>query len=240
MRDRNHYVVDEQSQRPPHLLPPPYLVDIDGHAHPARNQEALLRQMRPVKGEREESGEEFDMMEDYDDVMRERLNKIRLEGDQFRSARSALALREGAGGRDRGGEGAEGGGGGGGGGEGEGGGEQAGGGGRDRGGEVEGEGGASSVAPQSPANVPDTAEEGSEVVAMDTNNQQDNRSEPSNRQVVEPTVDVLSQQGRGQSVQNMLSSVIYSLGLSESEEAQYLSHWHSRTIIPFLDSSTLS
>ena len=56
----------------------------------------------------------------------------------------------------------------------------------------------------------------------------------------EPTVDVTSQQDGGQSVQNMLSSVIYSLGLSEEEELQHLSHWHNRTIIPSLDTSTLA
>ena len=29
IRDRNHFVVDEQAQIPPHLLPPPYLVSVD-------------------------------------------------------------------------------------------------------------------------------------------------------------------------------------------------------------------
>ena len=80
MRDRNHFVVDEQSQRPPHLLPPPYLVNIDGHAHPARHQEALLRQMRPVKPVRRVFTE-HELVEDYDEFMRVRLNKIKLERD---------------------------------------------------------------------------------------------------------------------------------------------------------------
>jgi hypothetical protein len=38
IRDANHYVLDEQTQQPPHLMPPPFLVDIDGNPHSARYQ----------------------------------------------------------------------------------------------------------------------------------------------------------------------------------------------------------
>lgn len=34
VRDSNHYVLDEQTQIPPHLMPPPFLVDIDGNPYP--------------------------------------------------------------------------------------------------------------------------------------------------------------------------------------------------------------
>lgn len=34
IRDANHYVVDEQTQCAPHLMPPPFLVDVDGNPHP--------------------------------------------------------------------------------------------------------------------------------------------------------------------------------------------------------------
>ena len=34
VRDVNNYVIDEQTQCPPHLMPPPFLVDIDGNPHP--------------------------------------------------------------------------------------------------------------------------------------------------------------------------------------------------------------
>ncbi|CAG9864164.1 unnamed protein product [Phyllotreta striolata] len=34
VRDTNHYVLDEQTQIPPHLMPPPFLVDIDGNPYP--------------------------------------------------------------------------------------------------------------------------------------------------------------------------------------------------------------
>ncbi|OQR74142.1 bromodomain and WD repeat-containing protein 3-like [Tropilaelaps mercedesae] len=38
IRDSTHHVLDEQSQMAPHLLPPPFLVDIDGNPYPARMQ----------------------------------------------------------------------------------------------------------------------------------------------------------------------------------------------------------
>lgn len=34
MRDVNHFVMDEQTQTIPHLMPPPFLVDVDGNPHP--------------------------------------------------------------------------------------------------------------------------------------------------------------------------------------------------------------
>ncbi|XP_015203672.1 PH-interacting protein isoform X1 [Lepisosteus oculatus] len=38
IRDANNYVLDEQTQQAPHLMPPPFLVDVDGNPHPARFQ----------------------------------------------------------------------------------------------------------------------------------------------------------------------------------------------------------
>ena len=35
IRDANNFVLDEQTQQPPHLMPPPFLVDIDGNPHPS-------------------------------------------------------------------------------------------------------------------------------------------------------------------------------------------------------------
>ena len=86
MRDRNHYVVDEQTQLPPHLLPPPYLVDIDGHAHPACYQEALLRRIRPAEQVRQERTAEE--MEDYDEYMKKHLMKVKQQSFGFGRARS--------------------------------------------------------------------------------------------------------------------------------------------------------
>lgn len=34
IRDSNHHVLDEQTQTMPHLMPPPFLVDVDGNPHP--------------------------------------------------------------------------------------------------------------------------------------------------------------------------------------------------------------
>ncbi|XP_055904407.1 bromodomain and WD repeat-containing protein 3 [Eupeodes corollae] len=38
LRDTQHYVVDEQTQIMPHLMPPPFLVDVDGNPHPPSYQ----------------------------------------------------------------------------------------------------------------------------------------------------------------------------------------------------------
>lgn len=38
IRDAQHYVLDEQMQLAPHLMPPPFLVDIDGNPYPPRLQ----------------------------------------------------------------------------------------------------------------------------------------------------------------------------------------------------------
>lgn len=38
IRDANNYVIDEQMQIAPHLMPAPFLVDIDGNPHPAQYQ----------------------------------------------------------------------------------------------------------------------------------------------------------------------------------------------------------
>ncbi|XP_043542905.1 PH-interacting protein [Chiloscyllium plagiosum] len=38
IRDANNYVLDEQTQQAPHLMPPPFLVDVDGNPHPPKYQ----------------------------------------------------------------------------------------------------------------------------------------------------------------------------------------------------------
>lgn len=38
IRDANNYVLDEQTQQAPHLMPPPFLVDVDGNPHPPQFQ----------------------------------------------------------------------------------------------------------------------------------------------------------------------------------------------------------
>ena len=53
-------------------------------------------------------------------------------------------------------------------------------------------------------------------------------------------VDVQEDSQDGQNVQNMMSSLVYSLGLNELETKQIISLWHNRTIIPPLDPAHLS
>lgn len=38
IRDTNNFVLDEQTQQAPHLMPPPFLVDVDGNPHHPRYQ----------------------------------------------------------------------------------------------------------------------------------------------------------------------------------------------------------
>ncbi|XP_074133377.1 bromodomain and WD repeat-containing protein 3 isoform X3 [Sminthopsis crassicaudata] len=38
IRDANNFVLDEQTQQAPHLMPPPFLVDVDGNPHPTQFQ----------------------------------------------------------------------------------------------------------------------------------------------------------------------------------------------------------
>ena len=85
MRDNHHYVIDEQSQLPPHLMPPPYLVNIDAQPYPIRQQEALLRLIRPAEYVRKEQRKEE--MEDYDQYMKKRLARVKREGLGFGRAR---------------------------------------------------------------------------------------------------------------------------------------------------------
>ncbi|CAB4032206.1 PH-interacting -like, partial [Paramuricea clavata] len=41
MRDINNHVLDEQTQTAPHLMPPPFLVDVDGNPHPVFYQRLI-------------------------------------------------------------------------------------------------------------------------------------------------------------------------------------------------------
>ena len=56
----------------------------------------------------------------------------------------------------------------------------------------------------------------------------------------EMIVDVEENSQDGLNVQNMLSSLVYSLGLNEMETKQIISLWHNRTVVPPLDPAHLS
>lgn len=38
IRDQHGYVLDEQTQQAPHLMPPPFLVDVEGNPYPPQVQ----------------------------------------------------------------------------------------------------------------------------------------------------------------------------------------------------------
>ena len=49
-------------------------------------------------------------------------------------------------------------------------------------------------------------------------------------------VDVMEEEeGDPENIQNMLSSIVYSLGLTQEEAQQAISYWHSRMIVPQFD-----
>jgi hypothetical protein len=47
--DRQHNAIDEQAQVPPHLMPPPLLVNIDGDPHPLKDQTGILELIQKPK-----------------------------------------------------------------------------------------------------------------------------------------------------------------------------------------------
>lgn len=50
IRDSNNYVLDEQTQTDPHLMPPPFLVDVDGNPHPLHFQQLVPGHGSNVRG----------------------------------------------------------------------------------------------------------------------------------------------------------------------------------------------
>ena len=49
-------------------------------------------------------------------------------------------------------------------------------------------------------------------------------------------VDIIEDDGQQDDIQNMLSSIVYSLGLTEEETKIAIARWHGRNIVPPLDS----
>lgn len=75
-----------QAQRPPHLLPPPYLVDIDGHAHPLKGQSGILELIRPPPNVSHSKKEVVDDFVDYDEFMKRRQVQLACEKKQLTTA----------------------------------------------------------------------------------------------------------------------------------------------------------
>ena len=57
--------------------------------------------------------------------------------------------------------------------------------------------------------------------------------------IPEEVVDIIEGDGGDQNIQNMLSSIVYSLGLDEGETLVAISNWHKRNILPTIDSATI-
>ena len=192
MQDRNHFVVDEQSQLPPHLLPPPYLVDVDGHPHPSKYQEGILKLIRPAK--RDKLDWAVEELEDYDSYMQRHSAAIRNSSGRLGQNRSI-------GGRERGREDNQ-----------------------DTSGSVEREN--QDSAGTSAQNGTESAEASA---VEDTDRQAATRAPTDDVDVME------EEEGDPENIQNMLSSIVYSLGLTQEEAQQAISYWHSRMIVPQFD-----
>ncbi len=77
IHDRNHYVVDENTQLPPHTLPPPYLVNIDGDPYPSNYQEALVKLFRPAQLAVRSDHTTGEDSNDYDEYMKNHIAKMK-------------------------------------------------------------------------------------------------------------------------------------------------------------------
>uniref|UniRef100_A0A672INW2 Pleckstrin homology domain interacting protein n=1 Tax=Salarias fasciatus TaxID=181472 RepID=A0A672INW2_SALFA len=104
IRDANNYVLDEQTQQAPHLMPPPFLVDVDGNPHPPRYQrlvpgregcrdEQLIPQMGVTSSGTGERGEQVVDGPSPLDTMIQRLQQEqdqRLGGSDARASRGSV------------------------------------------------------------------------------------------------------------------------------------------------------
>ena len=211
-------MVDEQSQLPPHLLPPPYLVDVDGHPHPSKYQEGILKLIRPARQVKHEWAAEE--LEDYDEYMQRHSAAIRKQSGRLAESR----------GREKGGSGVA---------------------------DTEEKVKDSQVeqvtsSPQTSFTGTCTVGSGNEDSRMEENGSESatkgtatsgcgsdgTAARRLNGGVEE--VDVLEEEeGETDNIQNMLSSIVYSLGFTEDEVREAIGLWHSRAIVPQLDSAAL-
>uniref|UniRef100_A0A8C3L3A0 Bromodomain and WD repeat domain containing 1 n=1 Tax=Chrysolophus pictus TaxID=9089 RepID=A0A8C3L3A0_CHRPC len=90
IRDSNNYVLDEQTQQAPHLMPPPFLVDVDGNPHPTKYQrlvpgrensadEHLIPQLGYVTVDQDEQGMEPSILDGM-------IRQLQLQQDQRNAA----------------------------------------------------------------------------------------------------------------------------------------------------------
>lgn len=80
------------------------------------------------------------------------------------------------------------------------------------------------------------------AAGQESNENAESSSQDEQQQVQreEQQVNIVDVDETSQDSQNMMSSLIYSLGLTEDETKRCISMWHNRTIVPQLDSAHLS
>uniref|UniRef100_A0A673GNB8 Bromodomain and WD repeat-containing protein 3-like n=1 Tax=Sinocyclocheilus rhinocerous TaxID=307959 RepID=A0A673GNB8_9TELE len=85
IRDSNGFVLDEQTQQAPHLMPPPFLVDVDGNPHPPRFQ-------RLVPGRENIADEHLVPQLGY--VVEQVISQQSAEGEEVRHSALDFAIRQ--------------------------------------------------------------------------------------------------------------------------------------------------
>ena len=77
-------------------MPPPYLVDIDGHPHPLKGQNGILELIRPASNmECNKKEEEENVLVDYDEFMKQRQVQLVAKNKQFSKVTTKCLLKNG-------------------------------------------------------------------------------------------------------------------------------------------------
>uniref|UniRef100_A0A673ACZ8 Bromodomain and WD repeat domain containing 3 n=1 Tax=Sphaeramia orbicularis TaxID=375764 RepID=A0A673ACZ8_9TELE len=102
IRDTNNYVLDEQTQQAPHLMPPPFLVDVDGNPHPPHYQRLVPGrenckedQLIPQLGYMQVLGQET--AENGESILDNLIRQLQNEQDERQNAELAAEAGEGDG-----------------------------------------------------------------------------------------------------------------------------------------------
>uniref|UniRef100_A0A8C9U9L3 PH-interacting protein n=1 Tax=Serinus canaria TaxID=9135 RepID=A0A8C9U9L3_SERCA len=100
IRDANNFVLDEQTQQAPHLMPPPFLVDVDGNPHPARYQRLVPgrencreEQLIPQMGVTSSGMENFTSLTTNQEIspLDSMIQRLQQEQDQRRSGEAGTS-----------------------------------------------------------------------------------------------------------------------------------------------------
>ena len=79
-------------------MPPPYLVDIDGHPHPLKGQSGILELIRPASNtESNKKEQEENVLIDYDEFMKQRQVQMAAKNKQLSRVTTKCLLKNGVG-----------------------------------------------------------------------------------------------------------------------------------------------